>query len=154
MIPTSPASNLLSRTIPLKPSCAVGGPQKSNETTEELIRPCRSALVTGYSARLVRSFTTPLNGYCMRVLPLSQRLSRSHLSPACPQRWLARRLIRLLRAASLIALRQPRGSDSSLVDEAWIERLRGASEDPFLILRAHRGERLARHAEELGKRPG
>src|SRR5262245_13085161 len=69
MIASSPASKLLSRTMPLKPSCAVGGPQKSNETTDELIRPCRSALVTGYSARLVRSLTTPLNGYCIRLLP-------------------------------------------------------------------------------------
>src|SRR5262245_38336502 len=78
MIASSPASNLLSRTIPLKPSWAVGGPQKSNATTEELILPCRSALVTGYSARLVRSFTTPLNGYCIRLLPCLNGSNQPH----------------------------------------------------------------------------
>src|SRR5215467_10680728 len=82
MIASSPASNLLSRTIPLKPSWAVGGPQKSNETTDELIRPCRSALVTGYSARLVRSFTTPLNGYCIGLLLVSTvQARRTRLAP-------------------------------------------------------------------------
>src|SRR5262245_19642172 len=78
MIASSPASNWLSRTMPLKPSWAVGGPQKSNETTEELILPCRSALVTGYSARLVRSFTTPLNGYCIRLLPYLNGSNQPH----------------------------------------------------------------------------
>src|SRR5438093_2261158 len=78
MIASSPASNLLSRTMPLKPSWAVGGPQKSNETTEELILPCRRALVTGYSARLVRSFTMPLNGYCMRLLPCLNGSNQPH----------------------------------------------------------------------------
>src|SRR5262249_45632127 len=133
MIASSPASNLLSRTIPLKPSWAVGGPQKSNATTEELIRPCRSALVTGYSARLVRSFTTPLNGYCMRLLPC---LNGSN-QPRGVARW------RALNDSSRI----------SPVGQAWIERLRGAGEDPLPILRPHRGECLARHAQELGERP-
>src|SRR5215467_7713786 len=133
MIASSPASNWLSRTIPLKPSCAVGGPQKSNETTDELIRPCRSALVTGYSARLVRSVTTPLNGYCIRLLPVSA--------------------VQITRMAPRQRSLTPDGSRISPVGQARIERLRGAGEDPFLILRPHRGECFARHTEELGERP-
>src|SRR5262245_38336503 len=98
------------------------------------------------------------------IAPLSQRFKSAawRRAPACTQRW---RLAPFLVAPTARSLRscppwrfgdpgQPAASWplTSLVDQAWIERLRSAGEDPFLILRAHRGERLARHAQELGER--
>jgi hypothetical protein len=57
---SSPASKAFSRTIALKPLCAGVGPQKSSLTMSDVTRPSRSALVTAYSARLMRSSGTPL----------------------------------------------------------------------------------------------
>src|SRR5437660_8335407 len=60
---SSPASNAPSRTIGLKPSCAVLGPQKSSLTMGELTLPAFSAAASGLSARLVVSVTGPVFGY-------------------------------------------------------------------------------------------
>ena len=57
---SSPASKTFSRTIALKPLCAGVGPQKSSWNSAEVTRPSRSARVTGYSDRLMRSVGTPL----------------------------------------------------------------------------------------------
>src|SRR3977135_1133485 len=84
MIASSPASNLLSRTIPLNPSWAGGGPQKSSVTTDELVLPCRRAIVTGYSARLVLSVTGPLDA--IAITHLTCRPGPDRLSARCGRR--------------------------------------------------------------------